>query len=60
MAAMTRPQQHKDFLLTDDETNSTTDEEINSLFDESDDSINDTSDTEILSNKSDSDTDAKA
>lgn len=57
---MTRSRQNEDFLPTDDETNGTTDDEIDSLFDKSDDGTDDTNDTEILSNKSDGDTDGEA
>lgn len=54
---MTRSRQNEDFPPLDDETNGTTDDEIDSLFDKSDDGTYDTNNTEILSNKSDGDTD---
>jgi hypothetical protein len=57
---MTRSRQNEDFLPLDDETDGTTDDEIDSLFDKSDDGTYDTNNTEILSNKSDGDTDGKA
>jgi hypothetical protein len=57
---MTRSRQNEDFLPTDDETDGTKDNEIDGLFDESGDGTDDTSDTEILSNKSDGDTDGEA
>jgi hypothetical protein len=49
----------KDFLSTDDKSDSTTDNETKSLFDKSDDNTGDTDDIEILSNKSGSDIDDK-
>jgi hypothetical protein len=57
---MTLSRHDKDFLPTDDESDSTTDDDTESLFDESDDNTGDTDDTEILSNESGSDTDDEA
>ena len=57
---MTRSRHDKDLPPTDDESNSTTDNETDSLFDESDDNTDDIDDTEVLSNKSDSNTDSEA
>jgi hypothetical protein len=57
---ITLSQHDKDFPPTDDESDGTTDDETESLFDESDDDTSDTDNTEILSNKSDSNTDDEA
>lgn len=45
----------KHLLLIDDKSDSTTDNETDSLFDKSDDNIDDTDHIEILSDKSDND-----
>lgn len=57
---MTWPRHDEDFLPMNEESDGTTDDESDSLFDESDDNTDDTKDTEVLLDKSDSDTDDEA
>jgi len=54
---MTLSQQNEDFLSANDKTDDTTNDKVKSLFNESDKSEDDTNNTDILINKSDSDTD---
>ncbi len=57
---MTWSRRNKDLLPIDDKSDDTIDNETDSLFNKSDDNIDDIDDIEVLSNKSDSNTDSKA
>jgi hypothetical protein len=57
---MTQSRHDKDLPPTDNKSDSTTDNKTDSLFNESDDDTDDTDDIEVLSNKSNSNTDSDA